>query len=131
MVRRDADGVYTLVGRNDLQVKVRGTRVNLAEIEQVLLDHGRVVEAAAVGVPDDVAGVRIHAVVRGSRPVAGCHGTARTLPAPAAEGRPAGRVSVGRPGAAPDVDGKGQPEGHHPRTAEQELTWLARPMQSG
>ncbi|HEV3359548.1 MAG TPA: AMP-binding protein [Pseudonocardiaceae bacterium] len=68
MVRRDADGVYTLLGRNDLQVKVRGTRVNLAEIEQVLLDHGRVVEAAAVGVPDDLAGVRIHAVVRGSRP---------------------------------------------------------------
>jgi acyl-coenzyme A synthetase/AMP-(fatty) acid ligase len=67
IVRRDVDGVYTLVGRNDLQVKVRGTRVNLAEIEQVLLDHGRVAEAAAVGVPDDLAGVRIHAVVRGSR----------------------------------------------------------------
>ncbi len=68
LVRRDADGVYTLVGRNDFQIKVRGTRVNLAEIEHVLLDHGRVAEAAVVGVPDDLAGVRIHAVVRGSRP---------------------------------------------------------------
>jgi len=68
LVRRDADGVFTLLGRNDFHVKVRGTRVNLAEIEHVLLDHGRVLEAAVVGLPDDMAGLRIHAVVRGSLP---------------------------------------------------------------
>jgi acyl-coenzyme A synthetase/AMP-(fatty) acid ligase len=68
LVHRDAYGVFTLVGRNDFQVKVRGTRVNLAEIEHVLLDHVRVLEAAVVGVPDDLAGLRIHAVVRGSYP---------------------------------------------------------------
>jgi amino acid adenylation domain-containing protein len=68
LVRRSADGVFTLVGRNDFQVKVRGTRVNLEEIELVLLEHEDVVEAAVIGLPDDVAGVRIHAVVRGAAP---------------------------------------------------------------
>lgn len=68
LVRRDADGVFTLLGRNDFQVKVRGFRVNLEEIEQLILEHDDVVEAAVIGVPDDVAGVRIHAVVRGRAP---------------------------------------------------------------
>ncbi|MGX7827999.1 AMP-binding protein [Actinokineospora sp. 24-640] len=68
LVRRDADGVHTLLGRNDFQVKVRGTRVNLEEIEHILLEHEAVVEAAVVGVPDDLAGVRVHAVVRGRSP---------------------------------------------------------------
>lgn len=68
LVHRDAHGVFTLVGRNDFQVKVRGTRVNLAEIEHVLLDHGRVAEAAVVGLPDELAGLRIHAIVRAGMP---------------------------------------------------------------
>jgi acyl-coenzyme A synthetase/AMP-(fatty) acid ligase len=68
LVRRDAHGVYTLHGRNDFQVKVRGNRVNLAEVEQVILGHSAVLEAAVIGVPDDVAGTRIHAVVRRSAP---------------------------------------------------------------
>lgn len=68
LVRRDADGVFTLLGRNDFQVKVRGSRVNLEEIELIILEHEDVVEVAVVGVPDDVAGTRIHAVVRGREP---------------------------------------------------------------
>jgi acyl-coenzyme A synthetase/AMP-(fatty) acid ligase len=68
LVRRDADGVFTLLGRDDFQVKVRGFRVNLEEIELIILEHDDVVEAAVIGVPDDVAGVRIHAVVRGRAP---------------------------------------------------------------
>ncbi|SDH50101.1 Acyl-CoA synthetase (AMP-forming)/AMP-acid ligase II [Actinokineospora alba] len=65
LVRRDRDGLHTLVGRTDFRVKVRGTRVNLEEVEQVLLDHAQVREAAVIGVPDEVAGIRLHAVVRG------------------------------------------------------------------
>ncbi len=68
LVNRDADGVFTLLGRNDFQVKVRGTRINLEEIEHILLEHEDILEAAVVGIPDDVAGVRIHAVVRGRAP---------------------------------------------------------------
>ena len=68
LVRRDAHGVYTLLSRNDLQVKVRGTRINLAEVEHVILGHRAVLEAAVIGVPDEIAGTRIHAVVRRSAP---------------------------------------------------------------
>lgn len=68
LVRRDADGVFTLLGRNDFQVKVRGTQVNLEEIEHVILDHDQVVEAAVIGIPDELAGIRVHAVVRGTAP---------------------------------------------------------------
>jgi acyl-coenzyme A synthetase/AMP-(fatty) acid ligase len=68
LVERDADGVYTLLGRNDFQVKVRGTRVNLEEIELIIASHEDVVEAAVIGIPDELAGVRIHAVVRGIGP---------------------------------------------------------------
>ena len=64
LVRRDDRGVFTLLGRNDFQVKIRGTRVNLEEIEHVFLDHGLVAEAAVIGMPDDIAGIRVHAVVR-------------------------------------------------------------------
>ncbi|MFJ7910136.1 AMP-binding protein [Kitasatospora sp. NPDC096204] len=64
LVRRDRDGRITLEGRNDHQVKVRGVRVNTHEVEQVLLDHPDVVEAAVVAVPDPVAGRLLRGVVR-------------------------------------------------------------------
>jgi acyl-coenzyme A synthetase/AMP-(fatty) acid ligase len=67
LVRRSPDGLYTLLGRNDRQVKVRGVRVNLDEIERVLVDHPSVVQGAVVALPDDLAGLRIHAVVHGAR----------------------------------------------------------------
>ncbi|HEX4817143.1 MAG TPA: AMP-binding protein [Nonomuraea sp.] len=69
LVRRDEHGVFTLIGRNDFQVKVRGTRVNLQEVEHLLLAHEAAAEAAVVGVPDDLSGVRIHAVVRRKGPL--------------------------------------------------------------
>jgi acyl-coenzyme A synthetase/AMP-(fatty) acid ligase len=64
LVSRDAQGALTLVGRTDFQVKVRGVRVNIEEIEQVLLSHDDVREAAVVALPDPAAGTRLHAVVR-------------------------------------------------------------------
>ncbi|MGW7413012.1 AMP-binding protein [Streptomyces sp. NPDC054863] len=64
LVRRDPDGRITLEGRNDHQVKVRGLRVNTHEVEQVLLKHPDVVEAAVMAVPDAVAGRLLHGVVR-------------------------------------------------------------------
>ncbi|WBB79873.1 AMP-binding protein [Micromonospora sp. WMMD882] len=66
LVRRDADGLFFLVGRNDHQVKVRGVRTNLQEVEQVLLAHPEVREAAVVAVPHPEAGAVLHAVVRRS-----------------------------------------------------------------
>jgi amino acid adenylation domain-containing protein len=67
LVRRADDGTLVLSGRLDFQVKVRGHRVNLSEVEQVLLAHPNVVEAAAVAVPDLRAGCLLHAVARRDR----------------------------------------------------------------
>ncbi|MGH2706711.1 MAG: AMP-binding protein, partial [Actinomycetota bacterium] len=64
LVRRHEDGSLTLEGRKDFLVKVRGVGVNMGEIERVLLEHGQVVEAAVVAVPDPLAGHRLHALVR-------------------------------------------------------------------
>jgi acyl-coenzyme A synthetase/AMP-(fatty) acid ligase len=64
LVRREPDGRVVLEGRSDFQVKVRGVAVNTAEVERVLLDHPDVVEAAAVAVPDPLAGRQLAALVR-------------------------------------------------------------------
>ncbi|GAA1964852.1 AMP-binding protein [Amycolatopsis minnesotensis] len=64
LVRRDADGALTLLGRNDFQVKVRGSRVNTQEVERALLAHPDIPEAVVFGAPDTIAGTVLHAVVR-------------------------------------------------------------------
>ncbi len=54
VVRRDADGFYTFVARKKEIIRRRGENVAAAEIENVLLAHPSVGEAAAVGVPSDL-----------------------------------------------------------------------------
>jgi benzoate-CoA ligase family protein len=49
---RDADGYYWYVGRNDDMMKVKGMWVSPIEIENVLMEHPMVQEAAAIGNPD-------------------------------------------------------------------------------
>jgi len=56
VVRTDAEGRLYFVGRTDSQVKVRGFRVEPAEVEAALLAHPRVL-AAAVGLRELAAGV--------------------------------------------------------------------------
>ncbi len=64
IVRRHDDGTLTLEGRADFYVKVRGVRVSTQVVEQAILEHPAVVEAAVVAIPDELAGSRLHAVVR-------------------------------------------------------------------
>lgn len=64
LVRRHEDGSLTLEGRKDFQVKVRGVRTNVEEIEQVLRTHPDISEVAVVAVPDLVAGHLLHAETR-------------------------------------------------------------------
>ena len=52
----DADGQWFLHGRSDDTIKVAGKRLGPAEVESVLVSHPAVVEAAAIGVPDEVKG---------------------------------------------------------------------------
>lgn len=55
LVRYRADGALEFVGRADQQVKIRGHRIELAEIEQALLAHPAVRECAVV-LPHTTAG---------------------------------------------------------------------------
>jgi amino acid adenylation domain-containing protein len=64
VVRRSAAGTLTLEGRTDFYTKVRGVRVSTQVVEQAIQEHPDVVECAVVAVPDELAGNRLHAVVR-------------------------------------------------------------------
>jgi acetyl-CoA synthetase len=52
----DPDGFWFLEGRSDDTIKVAGRRTGPAEIEEALIAHPAVSEAAAIGVPDPVKG---------------------------------------------------------------------------
>src|SRR5205807_7513465 len=59
----DEDGDWFLHGRSDDTIKVAGKRLGPAEVESVLVTHPSVVEAAAIGVPDEVKGEALWAFV--------------------------------------------------------------------
>ena len=63
LARRDGDGYFWFEGRSDDIIKSSGYRIGPFEIESALLRHPLVIEAAAVGVPDDVRGEAIKAFV--------------------------------------------------------------------
>jgi len=52
----DADGHWTVLGRSDDTLKVAGKRIGPAEVETAAVAHPAVVEAAAIGVPDERKG---------------------------------------------------------------------------
>jgi acyl-coenzyme A synthetase/AMP-(fatty) acid ligase len=63
LVQRFPDGDLRYFGRRDHQVKTRGYRVELGEIEATLSRHQAVEEAVLVAVPDDQFGHLLHAIV--------------------------------------------------------------------
>ena len=63
LARVDDWGSWELLGRSDDTIKVAGRRVGPAEIEAALLKDRRIVEAAAVGIPDSTRGQRVAAFV--------------------------------------------------------------------
>jgi acetyl-CoA synthetase len=52
----DEDGMWYILGRSDDTIKVAAKRLGPAEVESILVSHPAVVEAAAIGVPDDIKG---------------------------------------------------------------------------
>jgi acetyl-CoA synthetase len=52
----DADGDWYLHGRSDDTIKVAGKRLGPAEVESILVSHASVLEAAAIGIPDELKG---------------------------------------------------------------------------
>jgi amino acid adenylation domain-containing protein len=63
LVQFGPDGNYHFLGRKDRQVKVRGFRIELDEIELALLSHHQVQEAAVYLVPDHEGHGHIEATV--------------------------------------------------------------------
>jgi long-chain acyl-CoA synthetase len=63
MAKRDADGYYTIVDRKKDIIKTSGFLVFPAEVEEVLLRHTDVAEAAVIGAPDLERGETVMAII--------------------------------------------------------------------
>ena len=59
----EADGTFTLLGRGSVCINTGGEKVFPEEVEETLKEHPDVVDAIAVGVPDERFGQIVTAVV--------------------------------------------------------------------
>ncbi|HWB96451.1 MAG TPA: AMP-binding protein [Bryobacteraceae bacterium] len=59
----DEDGCWYVLGRADESMNVAGRKVGPAEVEEALIEHPAVAEAAVIGAPDELKGERIVAFV--------------------------------------------------------------------
>jgi long-chain acyl-CoA synthetase len=64
LFRMDHEGYLYFVGRKDDIIKTRGEKVSPREVEDVLHAMPGVAEAAVIGIPDEVLGEAVKAVVR-------------------------------------------------------------------
>ena len=53
---KDTDGYFWFQGRSDDVLKIAGHRIGTVEVENALISHKHVAEAACIGVPDKVRG---------------------------------------------------------------------------
>ena len=63
LFRMDEDGYLYFLGRKDDMIKSRGERISPKEIEQCLCGLNGVAEAAVIGVPDEILGQAIKAII--------------------------------------------------------------------
>lgn len=63
LFKKDNEGFLYFVGRKDDLIKTRGERVSPREVENVLCGMPGVLEAAVVGIPDEILGQAIKAFV--------------------------------------------------------------------
>ncbi len=61
--KRDADGYFWFVGRNDDIIKSSGYRIGPFEVESALLEHPAVLDVAVIGKPDALRGQIVKACV--------------------------------------------------------------------
>ncbi len=63
LARRDADGYFWFVGRNNDVIKTAGHLIGPFEVESALTEHPLVVEAGVIGKPDPTVGAIVKAFV--------------------------------------------------------------------
>ena len=56
---KDRDGFFFVTGRKDNLLKVKGHRINIQEVEDVLMDTGQLVETVVLGIKDDFLGNKL------------------------------------------------------------------------
>jgi acetyl-CoA synthetase len=61
--RRDEDGYYWVIGRDDDVIKVSGHRLGTGELESAFITHPSVSEVAVVSIPNEIKGQGIYAFV--------------------------------------------------------------------
>jgi acyl-CoA synthetase (AMP-forming)/AMP-acid ligase II len=64
MARVEADGTITLLGRGNTCVNTGGEKVFPEEVEGALKSHAGVFDALVIGIPDDLLGQRVAALVQ-------------------------------------------------------------------
>jgi len=65
----DEDGYFSVLGRSDDVLNVAGHRIGTADVENALVSHPAVAEAAAIGLPDEIKGesIKVFVVLREGR----------------------------------------------------------------
>ncbi len=79
LARRDADGYFWYHGRADDLIKSGGYRIGPTEVEDCLLRHAAVAEAAVVASPDEARGSIVKAFIRLREGFAASDGLTREL----------------------------------------------------
>ncbi|MDP2409870.1 MAG: AMP-binding protein [Pseudolabrys sp.] len=62
LVTEDEEGFLYFVGRDDAMIKSSGYRISPTEVEEVLMSTGHFRQVAVIGLPDPMAGQKVHAV---------------------------------------------------------------------
>ncbi len=79
LARRDADGWFWFVGRSDDVIKTAGHLIGPFEVENVLMEHPAVAEAAVIGKPDTLTMESVKAFVTLKKGLAESPALAREL----------------------------------------------------
>jgi acyl-CoA ligase (AMP-forming) (exosortase A-associated) len=58
----DEDGFFSFIGRNDAMIKSSGYRISPSEVEEAIMATGHFRQVAVIGLPDEFAGQKVHAV---------------------------------------------------------------------
>ena len=62
-VKMDEEGFLYFVGRKDEMIKCAGNRISPTEVEEILYASGKIQDAVVIGIPHEIFGHTIKAVV--------------------------------------------------------------------